>query len=131
MKTGIHTLLVFLFTIGFMEVHAQPGTGTVTGTTMSEKDELLRSVTVNAVDFGLIDTRLTRPMDDAATSIAIGERQLRVGMQEQVREQAARAIPLGRIGGPEDAAKAVFFFCSPLSDYVTGEVLVCGGGIHF
>lgn len=50
MKTGIHTLLVFLFTIGFMEVHAQPGTGTVTGTTMSEKDELLRSVTVNAVD---------------------------------------------------------------------------------
>jgi 3-oxoacyl-[acyl-carrier protein] reductase len=52
-------------------------------------------------------------------------------MQEQVREQAARMIPLGRIGGPEDAANAVFFFCSPLSDYVTGEVLVCGGGIHF
>jgi 3-oxoacyl-[acyl-carrier protein] reductase len=48
-----------------------------------------------------------------------------------VREQAARMIPLGRIGGPEDAANAVFFFCSPLSDYVTGEVLVCGGGIHF
>jgi len=88
------------------------------------------NVTVNAVGFGLIDTRLTKPMD-AATSIAIGERQVRVGMQGQVREQAARTIPLGRIGGPEDAAKAVFFFCSPLSDYVTGEVLVCGGGIHF
>jgi 3-oxoacyl-[acyl-carrier protein] reductase len=25
----------------------------------------------------------------------------------------------------------VLFFCSPLSDYVTGEVLICGGGYHF
>jgi 3-oxoacyl-[acyl-carrier protein] reductase len=87
-------------------------------------------VTVNAVGFGLIDTRLTKPLEDAA-SIAIGERQVRVGIQPQVREQAARTIPLGRLGAPEDAANAVFFFCSPLSDYVTGEVLVCGGGIRF
>jgi 3-oxoacyl-[acyl-carrier protein] reductase len=108
------------------------GKAAVVGLTKTLAKEWGRyNVTVNAVGFGLIDTRLTRPMEDAATSIAIGERQLRVGMQEQVREQAARAIPLGRIGGPEDAANAVFFFCSPLSDYVTGEVLVCGGGIHF
>jgi 3-oxoacyl-[acyl-carrier protein] reductase len=108
------------------------GKAAVVGLTKTLAKEWGRyNVTVNAVGFGLIDTRLTRPMQDAATSIAIGDRQLRVGMQEQVREQAARAIPLGRIGGPEDAAKAVFFFCSPLSDYVTGEVLVCGGGIHF
>jgi 3-oxoacyl-[acyl-carrier protein] reductase len=108
------------------------GKAAVVGLTKTLAKEWGRyNVTVNAVGFGLIDTRLTRPMEDAATSIAIGERQLRVGMQEQVRDQAARAIPLGRIGGPEDAAKAVFFFCSPLSDYVTGEVLVCGGGIHF
>jgi len=89
------------------------------------------NVNVNAVGFGLIDTRLTRPMESAETNIAIGERQVHVGMQSQVREQAERAIPLGRMGTPEDAAKAVLFFCSPLSDYVTGEVLVCGGGIHF
>jgi 3-oxoacyl-[acyl-carrier protein] reductase len=108
------------------------GKAAVVGLTKTLAKEWGRyNVTVNAVGFGLIDTRLTRPMEDAATSIAIGERQLRVGMQEQVREQAARTIPLGRIGGPEDAANAVFFFCSPLSDYVTGEVLVCGGGIHF
>jgi 3-oxoacyl-[acyl-carrier protein] reductase len=25
----------------------------------------------------------------------------------------------------------VLFFASPLSDYVTGEVLICGGGLHF
>jgi 3-oxoacyl-[acyl-carrier protein] reductase len=88
-------------------------------------------VTVNAVGFGIIDTRLTRPMESAETNIAIGERQVHVGMQAQVRGEAERSIPLGRVGTPEDAANAVFFFCSPLSDYVTGEVLVCGGGIRF
>jgi 3-oxoacyl-[acyl-carrier protein] reductase len=89
------------------------------------------NVTVNAVGFGMIDTRLVQPFEDPATNIAIGERHVRVGMQSQVREQAARLIPLGRIGSPQDAANAVFFFCSPLSDYITGEVLVCGGGLHF
>ncbi len=89
------------------------------------------NVTVNAVGFGLIDTRLIKPMDDPQTAISIGEKQVRVGMQAQVREQAARMIPLGRLGTPEDAANAVFFFCCPLSDYVTGEVLVCSGGIRF
>ncbi len=89
------------------------------------------NVTVNAVGFGLIDTRLIKPLEDADTQIAIGERQVHVGMQAQVREQAAKMIPLGRLGTPEDAANAVFFFCSPLSDYVSGEVLVCSGGIHF
>jgi 3-oxoacyl-[acyl-carrier protein] reductase len=70
-------------------------------------------------------------MESAETNIAIGERQVHVGMQSQVREEAERGIPLGRMGTAEDAANAVFFFCSPLSDYVTGEVLVCGGGIKF
>ncbi len=89
------------------------------------------NVTVNAVGFGLIDTRLIKPMEDDETSIEIGARHVHVGMQASVREQAAKMIPLGRIGTPEDAANAVFFFCSPLSDYVTGETLVCGGGVHF
>jgi 3-oxoacyl-[acyl-carrier protein] reductase len=89
------------------------------------------NVTVNAVGFGLIDTRLIKPMEDEATNISIGDKQVHVGMQAQVREQVIKQIPLGRLGTPEDAANAVFFFCSPLSDYVTGEVLVCGGGIRF
>jgi 3-oxoacyl-[acyl-carrier protein] reductase len=89
------------------------------------------NVTVNAVGFGLIDTRLIKPMEDKATNILIGERHVQVGMQAQVREQVTKQIPLGRLGAPEDAANAVFFFCSSLSDYVTGEVLVCGGGIRF
>jgi 3-oxoacyl-[acyl-carrier protein] reductase len=89
------------------------------------------NVTVNAVGFGLIDTRLIKPMDDAETNISIGAKQVHVGMQAQAREQVIKQIPLGRLGTPEDAANAVLFFCSPLSDYVTGEVLVCGGGIRF
>lgn len=89
------------------------------------------NVNVNAVGFGLIDTRLTKTMAEAETSIAIGERQLQVGMQAQVREQATKLIPLGRVGTPQDAANTVFFFCSPLSDYVTAETLVCAGGLHF
>lgn len=108
------------------------GKAAVVGLTKTMAKEWGRyNVNVNAVGFGLIDTRLTRPMEDAETSIAIGERQLQVGMQAQVREQAAKHIPLGRVGTPQDAANAVFFFCSPLADYVTGETLVCGGGLRF
>jgi 3-oxoacyl-[acyl-carrier protein] reductase len=108
------------------------GKAAVVGLTKTMAKEWGRyNVNVNAVGFGLIDTRLTKPMNDAETSIAIGDRQVQVGMQAEVREQAAKYIPLGRVGTPEDAAKAVFFFCSPLSDYVTAETLVCGGGLHF
>lgn len=108
------------------------GKSAVVGLTKTLAKEWGRyNVTVNAVAFGLIDTRLIKPMEDPQTAISIGEKQVRVGMQAQLREQAARMIPLGRLGTPEDAANAVFFFCSPLSDYVTGEVLVCSGGIRF
>ncbi len=108
------------------------GKAAVVGLTKTLAKEWGRyNVTVNAVAFGIIDTRLTRPMADPETAIEIGERKLQVGMQETAREQTRKAIPLGRFGTPEDAANAVLFFCSPLSDYVTGEVLVCSGGVHF
>lgn len=38
------------------------------------------------------------------------------------------AIPMGRIGEPEDVANAILFFASPLSDYVTGQTLLVNGG---
>ena len=108
------------------------GKAAVVGLTKTMAKEWGRyNVNVNAVGFGLIDTRLTQPMSEAETNIAIGERQLQVGMQASVREQATKLIPLGRVGTAQDAARAVFFFCSDLSDYVTGETLVCGGGLHF
>ncbi len=108
------------------------GKAAVVGLTKTLAKEWGRyNVNVNAVAFGLIDTRLIKPMDDPDTLIEVGGKQVHVGMQAAVREQASRTIPLGRVGTPDDAAKAVFFFCSPLSDYVTGEVLICSGGARF
>jgi 3-oxoacyl-[acyl-carrier protein] reductase len=37
-------------------------------------------------------------------------------------------IPLGRPGTVEEAAGAVYLFCLPESNYITGEVVTCGGG---
>lgn len=89
------------------------------------------NVNVNAVGFGLIDTRLIQPLKGQDASIDIKGHRIAVGVQPQVLESVKAVCPLGRIGTPEDAANAVLFFCSPLSDYVTGEVLICGGGLHF
>jgi 3-oxoacyl-[acyl-carrier protein] reductase len=113
------------------QVAYSSGKAAIVGLTKSLAKEWGRyNVTVNAVGFGLIDTRLIKPMDSPETEISIGTRHVHVGMQPQVLEQALKMIPLGRLGTPADAANAVFFFCSPLSDYVTGEVLVCGGGFR-
>ncbi len=89
------------------------------------------NVNVNAVGFGLIDTRLTQPLTSEDASIEMKGHKIRIGVQPRVLEAAEQMIPLGRRGAAEEAAGAVVFFCSPLSDYVTGEVLICGGGAHF
>jgi 3-oxoacyl-[acyl-carrier protein] reductase len=89
------------------------------------------NVTVNAVGFGIIETRLTQPLAGESASIDIQGRKIAVGVQPKVLDWVKQACPLGRPGTPEEAANAVLFFCSPLSDYVTGEVLICGGGLHF
>jgi 3-oxoacyl-[acyl-carrier protein] reductase len=90
------------------------------------------NVNVNAVGFGLIETRLIQPMGpEQDTSIDMQGRKIKIGVQPKMLEWAKTACPLGRTGTPEEAAGAVLFFASPLSDYVTGEVLICGGGLHF
>jgi NAD(P)-dependent dehydrogenase (short-subunit alcohol dehydrogenase family) len=40
----------------------------------------------------------------------------------------AKAYPLGRLGQPADIANAVLFFASPLSDWITGQILSVSGG---
>lgn len=88
-------------------------------------------VNVNAVGFGLIETRLTQSLTGEAANIEMKGRQIPVGVQPKVLEAIRERCPLGRAGTAAEAADAVLFFCSPLSDYVTGEVLICGGGLHF
>ena len=105
------------------------GKSAVVGLTKTLAKEWGRyNVNVNAVGFGLIETRLVQPL---AAPVEILGRQIALGVQPQALEAARQATPLGRLGTPDEAAGAVLFFCSPLSDYVTGEVLICGGGFHF
>ena len=89
------------------------------------------NVNVNAVGFGMIETRLTQPLTKEGATIEVQGRQIAVGVQPAMLAALKVACPLGRAGTPDEAAAAVLFFCSPLSDYVTGEVLLCGGGMHF
>jgi 3-oxoacyl-[acyl-carrier protein] reductase len=83
------------------------------------------NVNVNAVGFGFIETRLTQALGG---EIDVQGRKIKVGVQEAAREALRAQNPLGRFGTAEEAAGPVLFFCSPLSDYVTGEVLLCSGG---
>jgi 3-oxoacyl-[acyl-carrier protein] reductase len=89
------------------------------------------NVNVNAVAFGLIDTRLVQPLDSPTAKMQMHGHEIRIGVQPAMLEAAKAACPLGRLGTPDEAAAAVLFFCSPLSDYVTGETLLVTGGLHF
>jgi 3-oxoacyl-[acyl-carrier protein] reductase len=85
------------------------------------------NVNVNSVGFGFIETRLVQPLD-AGESIDMKGTKIRIGVQPALREAVKTMCPLGRFGSVEEAAGPVLFFCSPLSDYVSGEVLVVSGG---
>ena len=47
----------------------------------------------------------------------------------EFRQQLLERIPLGRIADPKDVVGAVLFFCSPASDFVTGQIMYVDGGI--
>ena len=48
---------------------------------------------------------------------------------EKVQEALTKAIPMRRLGKPEEVADAIVFFAGPHSDYVTGQVLSVSGGL--
>lgn len=85
-------------------------------------------VNVNSVAFGLIQTRLTQPLTAGEASVDIAGRQIKVGVQPAHLKAAEAMIPIGRAGTAEEAAGAVYMFCIPESNYVSGQVMVCGGG---
>ncbi|WP_092582603.1 SDR family NAD(P)-dependent oxidoreductase [Achromobacter sp. NFACC18-2] len=85
-------------------------------------------VNVNSVAFGLIKTRLTEAAADGDATLDIQGRQIKVGVNPQVLKNAESLIPIGRAGTPAEAAGAVYLFCLPESNYVSGQVLVVGGG---
>jgi 3-oxoacyl-[acyl-carrier protein] reductase len=88
------------------------------------------NVNVNCVGFGMIDTRLIQPLT-SGSNIDVKGRAIPVGVQPKVMDTLTSLAPLGRKGTVDEAAGPVLFFCSPLADYVTGEVLIVSGGMHF
>lgn len=86
-------------------------------------------VNVNAVAFGLIETRLTQALaGDQSKSVSIEGREIKVGVQQAMLDGASRMIALGRPGKAEEAAGAVYLLCTPESNFLSGQVLYCGGG---
>ena len=82
------------------------------------------NICCNAVAYGFIESRLTQAKELGETTSA----GVALGIPQSQRESAVRYIPLQRYGTPEDAAGPVLFLASPLSDYVTGSVVLVTGG---
>jgi 3-oxoacyl-[acyl-carrier protein] reductase len=73
------------------------------------KEFASRSINVNAVAPGYIATAMTEKLPETEKLIA--------------------SIPMARFGASSDIANAVLFLASPLSDYITGQVLTVDGGL--
>ena len=71
-----------------------------------------RSITVNCVAPGFVDTDMTRALPDAQRDVLLSR------------------IPMGRLGSPEDIAEAVAFLAGPRAAYITGATLHVNGGMY-
>jgi len=75
------------------------------------KEFASRNIKVNAIAPGFIKTKMTESLPD------------------KVRETLFTQIPLGRFGEPEDVANLALFLASPLSSYITGQIIRVDGGM--
>jgi 3-oxoacyl-[acyl-carrier protein] reductase len=113
-----------------MSANYAAGKAAVIGLTRTMAKEWGRyRVNVNCIAFGMIDTRLTDPETAENPVVDIGGKAVNIGKMGANADAIRQTIPLGRSGTVEDAAGGVYLFCSPDSDYVTGQVLVVGGGL--
>lgn len=108
--------------------HSTAKAGIVGMTQTLAKEWGRMNVTVNCVAFGFIQTRLSASTADTATANIEG-RAIKVGVNPGLLAQMEHSIPLGRGGTPNEAAGAVFLLCTSESDYVSGQTLMCSGGM--
>lgn len=98
---------------GSCEVAYSAAKAGLIGLTKSAAKELAgRNVTVNAVAPGFVETDMTASLPD------------------DVRAAYIDAIPLKRLGTPQDIADAVAFLASPGAGYITGQVIAVNGGMY-
>lgn len=112
------------------QVNYSAGKMGIVGVTKTMAKEWGRfNVNVNAVAYGFIETRLTQAKENQE-KMQVGDKQVELGIPEAMRQMAANFIPLGRPGSPDEAAGPVLFLASPLSDYMTGALLLVTGGSY-
>jgi 3-oxoacyl-[acyl-carrier protein] reductase len=112
------------------QVNYSAGKMGIVGVTKTMAKEWGRfNINVNAVAYGFIETRLTQAKEKQEKIEREGK-EVEIGIPEAMRQLALNFIPLGRAGTPEEAAGPVLFLASPLSDYVTGSVLLVTGGSY-
>jgi 2-hydroxycyclohexanecarboxyl-CoA dehydrogenase len=81
------------------------------------REHARHGITFNVVCPGPTDTPLLATVTDAAAN------------PEKLREAFRRAIPMGRLGEPDDLVAAITFFASPGAGFVTGQVVSVSGGL--
>ena len=91
--------------------YAAAKAGVIGLTKACAKEMAARNIRVNAVAPGFIETAMTD------------------GIPEKIREGMIASIPMGRMGQPEDIARAVCYLASDDASYITGQVLVVDGGL--
>ncbi|NLB60007.1 MAG: SDR family oxidoreductase, partial [Lentisphaerae bacterium] len=90
--------------------YAASKAGVIALTKSAARELASRNIRVNAVAPGYIKTQMTE------------------ALPEDIQKKMLEAIPMARLGMPEDVAKVVLFLASEASAYMTGQVLsVCGG----
>jgi 3-oxoacyl-[acyl-carrier protein] reductase len=105
-------------------------------------------INVNAVAFGGISTRLSAPAQESGR-MTVGGHEVQVGLaahtakaygmdaghewseDEVYAPRSFPVVPLGRTGTTQEAANAILYLCSPLSNYVHGHVHVVSGGFGY
>jgi 3-oxoacyl-[acyl-carrier protein] reductase len=85
--------------------------GLIAFTKSVAKELASRNITCNAIAPGFIETRMTEKL------------------QDKVKENYIKAIPLNRFGNPDDVAGAILFLASDEASYITGQVISVDGGM--